>query len=345
MTRNDLWHAVETRDASQDGAFVYAVRSTGVFCRPSCPSRRPDPERVEFFAAPAEAAAAGYRPCKRCRPDERNPATEKAAQVARLLEAEPQLSLGELGRATATAPEHLQRTFKAQTGVSPREYGAAQRVRRLKNELRGGESVLNAQLEAGYGSSRGMYEDAAGHLGMTPASYGKGGAGAHIVFTTARCALGVILVAQTRQGVCSIMLGDDTAELEAELRRQFPAAGIERGDSEVQEALGVMLRYLDGQLPHPELPLDVRATAFQWRVWKELRRIPPGETRTYAEVAAQMGIPSAVRAVARANATNPVAVVTPCHRVIGSDGKMRGYRWGLDRKEALLEREKAAKAR
>jgi AraC family transcriptional regulator of adaptative response/methylated-DNA-[protein]-cysteine methyltransferase len=253
---------------------------------------------------------------------------------------DPPPSLTELADLAGLSPGHLQRVFKRVTGVSPKQYADACRVERLKAGLKQRRTVTTAMLEAGYGSSSRLYEQAATRLGMTPRAYQKGGPAVVVRFTVGRCDLGCVLLAATEKGVCAVSLGDVAAELEAWLRAEFPAATVERADTELRDWLQALLDHLAGELPHPDLPLDVRGTAFQRRVWQELRKIPPGETRTYAQVAAALGEPSAVRAVARACATNPVSVLTPCHRVVGSDGSLRGYRWGVERKKKMLEREK-----
>lgn len=333
------WGAVLHRDAQWDGVFVYGVCSTRIFCRPSCPSRRPQRKQTRFFAEPAAALQAGFRACKRCRPD--HPASSPVARVqqaCRLIEANPDqtLSLAQLAHAVGGSPSHLQRTFKQVTGITPREYADALRLGQLKAKLQEGESVLSALYDAGYGSSRGLYERAPTQLGMTPATYRRGGQGAAISFSTSSCSLGFLLVAATERGVCSVGLGDSPEALEAALRREFPAAQITRDEARLQEWVQAILQLLSGREPHADLPLDVQATAFQRQVWQALRSIQRGETRTYAQVAQAIGRPRAVRAVARACATNPVALVVPCHRVVREDGSLAGYRWGVERKRKLL---------
>ncbi len=348
-TDEQRWRAVLDRDPRCDGAFVYGVRSTGVFCRPSCPSRRAGRAQVSFFVVPEAAVQAGYRPCKRCRPEcaeAADPRVAKIRAVCRTIETgdEGVPTLDELGSAAGISPHHLQRLFKAMMGVSPRQYAEAVRLGRLKQSLREGEPVTMALYGAGYGSSSRLYEKAPAHLGMTPASYAKGGRGARIAYTivlhSGVGALGRLLVAATERGVCMVSLGDCDAFLQAELESEFPEAAIRRDDGVLAEWVGAVLDLADAGTPHAGLPLDIRATAFQWRVWRELQAIPAGETRTYGEIAAALGQPGAARAVGRACATNPVSLVVPCHRAVGGDGKMHGYRWGIERKKALLERER-----
>jgi AraC family transcriptional regulator of adaptative response/methylated-DNA-[protein]-cysteine methyltransferase len=335
------WQAVLERDGGYDGQFVYGVKSTGVYCRPSCPSRRPGREQVQFFPSAAEARAAGFRPCRRCLPDHLlAPRAELVQRACRLIEdaAEP-LSLERLGQELAVSPYHLQRVFKAATGLSPRQYAAGLRAGRIKSELRSGTNVTTALYAAGYNSAGRFYTEAPLRLGMNPSTYRQGGKEMHITYTISACSLGRLLVASTPRGVCAVSLGDDDSELEAMLRREYPAAELERVE-EPGGGTAAVLSYLSGENRRLELPLDVQATAFQLRVWEELRRIPYGETRTYTQVAAAMGKPAAVRAVANACAANPAALVTPCHRVIRGDGTLGGYRWGLERKSKLLEQEK-----
>lgn len=341
------WQRVLARDVSMDGAFVYAVQSTGIYCRPSCPSRKPAPEKVRFFAVPEAAERAGFRACKRCRPREApaaEPRLEAVRRACRAIETSEDgiPTLTQLGRETGFSPHHLQRLFKAFVGISPRKYGEALRVERLKAGLKEGDGVAGALYGAGYGSASRLYEKAPAHLGMTPASYARGGRGAGIAFATADCppALGGrLLVAATEKGVCMVALGDTDAGLESELRQEYPAADIKRG-GDLESRIEAILDHLSGAQPHIELPLDVRATAFQWQVWEGLRAIPKGETRSYKDIAAAIGKPGAARAVGRACATNPVAVIVPCHRAVSAKGKLTGYRWGLGRKKKLLARER-----
>ncbi len=353
MTDDARWRAVEERDARLDGLFVYAVRSTGVYCRPSCPSRRPRRDRAAFFASPAAAEAAGFRACLRCRPQEpspRDPQLELAVGACRAIEeavagsaaGAPAPALGELAAALGVSPHHLQRTFKGLTGVTPHQYAAALRARRLKSLLRGGEGVTAALYEAGYGSSSRLYEASDAQLGMTPATYRRGGRGMAIRYTVIPCALGRLLVAATARGICAVELGDDDGALAAALAAEYPAAAIERGGGAFDGWVEAIAGYLAGDRAarHLELPLDLQATAFELRVWEALRRIPFGETRSYGEIAAALGAPRAARAVANACAANPAALVTPCHRVVRADGAPGGYRWGSGRKRALLAMER-----
>jgi AraC family transcriptional regulator of adaptative response/methylated-DNA-[protein]-cysteine methyltransferase len=343
------WRAVLSRDASGDGTFVYAVRATGTYCRPSCAARRPRRAQVVFYPVPEAAEQCGYRPCRRCRPRQAaagDPQVDLVRHTCRYIEANLQgaLTLGALGRQAGLSACHLQRVFKRVTGITPRQYADACRLGRLKARLKQRGTVTMALYEAGYGSSSRLYERSATQLGMTPATYQRGGRAVQIRYTLTDCPLGRLLLAGTERGVCALYLGDDDGALEAALGREYPAAGLERDDAGLGSWLGELLNHLSGQQPHLELPLDVRATAFQWRVWQELRAIPYGSTRTYKEIAANLGQPTAARAVARACATNPVSVVIPCHRVVRGDGDLGGYRWGLDRKRALLDREKDAAA-
>ena len=348
MEEIEYWEAVCSRDREYDGAFVYAVRSTGIYCRPSCPSRRPRREHVQFFGSPAGAEQAGYRACRRCQPEKRTPEEPNLALVQRmcryLSEPRDQLpTLDELAQEFHLSPYHLQRTFKRIVGVTPRQYAEAQRLERFKTGLKQGESVTDALYEAGYASNSSAYTQAARQFGMTPTTYRDGG-GAAISYTVAESPLGWLLVAGTAKGLCAVRLGDSPAALEAELASEFPAAGVTRDDTGLGAPVTALMGYLHGAQPHLDLPLDVRATAFQQQVWRALQAIPAGSTRSYGEVAAAIGRPTAARAVARACATNPVALVIPCHRVIREDGALGGYRWGLERKERLLAQEASAAA-
>jgi len=309
MTNEQKWQAVLERDARYAEGFVYAVSSTRVFCRPTCPSKRPKREGVAFFADASEARDAGFRACKRCQPEKLLPISlEKAS------------------------------------GLCSRDLEEAARLQNLKAQLQSGKTVLEAGLEAGFGSQRALYERAPAQLGMTPASYGKGGQGASIRFALTPCELGLVLVARTKVGVCSVALGDDVAALETALRAEFSAAIIERDADALKSELETVLDSLSGHTAFPSLDVDIRATAFQWRVWKELQRIERGETVSYGQLAERIGDPKAVRAVASACARNPVALVHPCHRVVGKNGSLAGFRWQIERKKRLLEMEKQSLA-
>ena len=327
------------RDRRYDGAFVYAVRSTGIYCRPSCASRRPHRDQVTFFAIPEGAEREGFRACRRCHPAQAlgsDPAVALVREACRALDA---------GQKPTGDGHKLARAFKRVLGVTPRQYADARRVTRFKQELRRRKQVSPALYEAGYGSTSRVYEHTHAQLGMTPATYARGGAGVEIDFVTVPTSLGRLLVAATERGVCRVMLGETATMLEADLRREFDAASLrlEKG-GRLEGFVDAILSYLEGREPHLDLPLDIRATAFQRRVWQELQRIPFGETRTYTQVATAIGEPKATRAVARACATNPVALVIPCHRVVREDGDLGGYRWGVERKEALLDQERDASA-
>jgi AraC family transcriptional regulator of adaptative response/methylated-DNA-[protein]-cysteine methyltransferase len=343
------WRAVEERDAAWDGRFVYAVRSTGVYCRASCPSRRPRRTQVVFYPVPEAAERCGYRPCRRCRPHQTvgtDPHVELVRRVCRHIEThlEDAITLDALGEQAQMSPYHLQRVFKRVTGITPRQYADACRLGVLKSRLKERRTVTMAMVEAGYGSSSRLYERASAQLGMTPGTYQRGGAAMQIRYTLAACPLGRLLLAGTERGICALYLGDDDAKLEAELASEFPAAVVQRDDEGLSAWAHELVSHLHGQQPHLDLPLDVRATAFQWRVWQQLQAIPYGSTRSYSDIARALGQPTAARAVARACATNPVSLVIPCHRVVREGGALGGYRWGLDRKQALLDHEKKTNA-
>ena len=339
-----LWQAVVARDARFDGQFVFAVTSTGVYCRPSCPSRRAHRERVKFFDLPEAAEQAGFRACLRCQPQQArvlDPQIELVQRVCHLLNSTDgeTLKLAELASQTGVSVFHLQRTFKRVMGISPKQYLAAQRFGNFKALVRKGESVTNSLYESGFNSSSRLYEHAAEELGMTPAIYSRGGRGVNINYTIVDSTLGRLIVAVTERGVCAVRLADNDAELEKDLREEFPQAQIERADAALREPVQKILNHLDNNEPRLDLPLDIRATAFQRQVWEKLRAIPYGQTVSYGDVAKALGKPGAVRAVGRACATNPVALVIPCHRVVREDSSLGGYRWGLERKKKLLEHE------
>ncbi len=330
------------RDARQDGRFVFAVRTTGIYCRPSCPSRRPRRDSVEFFTNPNEAERAGYRACLRCKPTEISSQAQYVTRARQLLDnAEGIMTLAQLSKRVGLSPFHLQRLFKRATGLSPREYQAARRMTQVKTNLRHGDDVTTALYDAGFGSSSRLYEKAPQQLGMTPGEYRRGGAGATITFAIAPTPLGRLLVAATERGLCAVHFGENATELERNLRDEFHAATLYRDNAAMQKYIEPLLAAIRGENTTIDLPLDVRATAFQMKVWETLRNIPSGETRSYSDVAREIGAPNAVRAVARACASNPVALAVPCHRVVRSDGDLAGYRWGIERKKKLLERERA----
>jgi AraC family transcriptional regulator, regulatory protein of adaptative response / methylated-DNA-[protein]-cysteine methyltransferase len=342
-----LWRIVLARDRRYDGDFVYAVRSTGIYCRPSCPSRRPRRSVVRFFPIPEAAEAAGFRACRRCHPSRlqpHDPAMALVRELCRAIDAQPDgpADLTALGRRVGRSPHQVLRAFRRVLGVSPRQYRDARRVSRLKSSLKEMPHVSPAIYEAGFGSSSRVYERAAGALGMTPATYARGGRGAAIRYSVVPSPLGTLLVAATERGICRIGLGDSAAALERDLRHEFPAAHITRDAGRMDAWVQTILAHLAGTEPHLDLPLDIRATAFQQKVWAALRKIPYGSTRSYQAVARSIGSPTATRAVARACATNPVALVIPCHRVVREDGDLGGYRWGTERKKVLLEKERDA---
>jgi len=336
-----FWEAVTGRDRRMDGFVFYAVLTTGVYCRPSCPSRRPCRANVLFFRERSAAERAGFRPCLRCKPTEasgRHPHVALVERVCRQIEAnlDSPLTLEALGHELGLSPFHLQRTFKSITGITPRAYADACRLNALKAGLGRGDSVTRAMVDAGYSSTSRLYERTASQLGMAPSEYRKRGAGVTIRYTVADSSLGKILIAATGKGVCAIRFGDSRRALEASLREEFAAANLEYDPPSLSRWSEALEQHLNGEHPELDLPLDIRATAFQRLVWEHLRTIPRGRTESYSEVAHAIGHPTATRAVARACATNPVAVVIPCHRVIRGDGSLGGYRWGIERKERLL---------
>ncbi len=339
------WAAVLARDATHDEKFYFAVRTTGVYCRPSCPSRRAKPENVQFYSSCDEAERGGYRACKRCQPRGAALSDRRAATVAQICEyikgCEHSPSLSELAQRALMSPYHFHRVFKATTGLSPKGYVAAQRAQRVRGELKRAPSVTRAIMDAGYNSGGRFYEEAPALLGMTPRQYRAGGADLKLHYATSRCSLGSILVARSARGLCSILLGDDAKALLRELRERFPAAQLLAGDKRFGQQVARVVRFVDAPRLGLKLPLDVRGTAFQQRVWQALRTIPVGSTASYADIARSIGAPRAVRAVAQACAANPLAVAIPCHRVVKRDGALSGYRWGVARKRALLERESA----
>ncbi|MBA3947816.1 MAG: bifunctional DNA-binding transcriptional regulator/O6-methylguanine-DNA methyltransferase Ada [Herpetosiphonaceae bacterium] len=338
------WHAVLAHDQEADGRFVYAVRSTGIFCRPSCASRRPQREQVLFFEQPALAEAQGFRACRRCHPSSPLPPEPQLAFVEQACSyinehLDAPLTLATLGAVVGLSPHHLQRTFKRVMGITPRQYAAAQRLRAVKQHIKQEPTVTAALYEAGYGSSSRLYEQVHDRFGMTPRTYRQGGTGMHIRYTITACPLGRLLVAATERGICEVSLGDSDALLEQALHTEYPAVDVVRDDGSLDQWVVAILKHLQGEQPHLDLPLDLQATAFQWRVWELLRAIPYGSTRSYGEVARTLGQPTAARAVARACATNPVALLIPCHRVVREGGELGGYRWNVERKRALLAQE------
>ncbi|AYC31546.1 bifunctional DNA-binding transcriptional regulator/O6-methylguanine-DNA methyltransferase Ada [Pseudomonas cavernae] len=344
--RDPRWAAVLARDPAADGQFVYAVKTTGVYCRPSSPSRRPRPENVEFFASAAQAEAAGYRPSKRAAADQVSVAAQHAALVAaacRQIETADDLpGLRQLATSAGLSPHHFHRVFKAVTGLTPKAYASAHRARQVRERLGHAGSVTEALYDAGFNSNSRFYEAADRLLGMTPSSYRAGGVDTAIRFAIGQCSLGAILVAQSERGVCAILLGDDPEALLRELQDQFPRADLIGGEPDFEQLVARVVGFIEAPALGLDLPLDVRGTAFQQRVWQALREIPLGSTASYAEIAARIGAPKAVRAVAQACGANHLAVAIPCHRVVRSDGALSGYRWGVERKRTLLERETPA---
>jgi AraC family transcriptional regulator of adaptative response/methylated-DNA-[protein]-cysteine methyltransferase len=344
LSVDDLrWQSVGAREGAFDGLFVYAVSSTGVYCRPSCPSRRPRREHVAFFDSPAAAERAGYRACKRCRPNvaPSDPWVQKIQRACvYLANVEGHPALATLARRLGGSPYHLQRNFKRLVGVTPREYAEACRLRKVKRGLRRGADVTGATLDAGYGSSSRFYERAAPKLGMSPTTYRRGGAGMDIRFTIVDSPLGRLLVAATARGVCAVSMGASDAALERALADEYPSATIASDPGALAAWTRQILSHLSGTRPRMDLPIDVQATAFEWQVWQALAAIPYGETRSYSDIAAAIGRPRAVRAVASACAHNPVALAIPCHRVVPAAGGAGGYRWGAARKKTLLARER-----
>lgn len=340
----DRWQAVLARDASADGTFVLGVKSTGIYCRPSCPARKPLRKNVSFFATCSAAEAAGFRPCKRCRPNvlaDKDAIAEKVAAACRQIEtAEPPPRLDDLAREAGLSPYHFHRLFKATTGVTPKAYAAAHRSERVRARLKNGASITEAVYDAGYGSSARFYDTADDTLGMKPRQYRSGGRNVQIRYAVAPCSLGLVLAGATSTGLCAIFLGDDATALQRDLRERFPKAELLEGDREFAKLLAKVAASIEAPRKAASLPIDIVGTAFQQRVWAALRDIAPGETATYAQIAKRIGKPRAVRAVGTACGANPIAVAVPCHRVVGSDGKLTGYRWGLERKRALLDRER-----
>jgi AraC family transcriptional regulator of adaptative response/methylated-DNA-[protein]-cysteine methyltransferase len=348
------WESVLHRDASADDRILYGVTTTGIYCRPSCPSRKPKRDNVAFFSSAEAAERAGFRACQRCHPNRAkssNPAVQRARDyidnhITDL--SEERITLELLGEKSGMSPYHLQRTFKELVGLTPAQYIRARKSERLKDELKRGETVSRATYGAGYSSSSRVYEAADARLGMTPAAYRDGGIGMHIDYVIAKTSLGSLLVAATDRGVCAVTLGDDSSSLESALAKEYPEAVRERmtaPSSSLGAWVAEIVATLDGERARADVPLDLQASAFQWKVWQELQKIPFGETRSYSDVARAIGSPKAARAVAGACASNRVAVVIPCHRVVRRSGELGGYRWGVERKRRLVEKERSAQER
>jgi len=345
-TKDPRWAAIVARNPAADGQFFYSVKTTGVYCRPSCAARPARPENVRFHLSCADAERAGFRPCKRCKPNQPPLAEQHAAKVAeicRLIEAaETAPALDELASMAGLSPYHFHRVFKAVTGLTPKAYAVAHRANRMRAELDRSETVTAAIFDAGYNSNARFYEKSDEVLGMTPSSYRAGGANTEIHFAIGECSLGSILVAASVRGVCAVLLGDDPDALARELQDKFPRATLIGGDKGFEQIVAKVVGFVEAPALGLDLPLDVRGTAFQQRVWQALRKIPVGSTASYTDIAKQIGSPGAVRAVAQACAANVLAVAIPCHRVVRNDGALSGYRWGVERKRALLDREASA---
>ncbi|MEH1910914.1 bifunctional DNA-binding transcriptional regulator/O6-methylguanine-DNA methyltransferase Ada [Nostoc sp.] len=345
-----LWEAVLNRDSTIDGKLFYGVRSTRIYCRPICPSRRPNRHQVCFFESAQEAEIAGFRPCKRCQPQSEtvpNPAKAKVLAVCRYIEAQGDRipTLSELSSEVEMSPSYLQRIFKQIIGVSPFQYADALRSQRLKQRLQEGEEIAHAVYDTGYGSSSQLYEKAPKQLGMTPKTYQQAGKTISIVYAIAPCPLGYLLVATTEKGICAVKLGDEADKLEHILIKEFHQAHIMRDDHTHKEWIEAILNFISGDETHLDLPLDIRGTAFQKQVWEALQKIPYGETCTYTDIARNIAKPQAVRAVGNACGANPIALIVPCHRVLRSDGSLGGYHWGIERKQKLLIQESERTAR
>jgi AraC family transcriptional regulator of adaptative response/methylated-DNA-[protein]-cysteine methyltransferase len=346
-TVNDSrWASVIARDTQADGNFYYSVKTTGVYCRPSCAARPARPENVRFHATCEDAERAGFRPCKRCKPNEISLAEQHAAKIAAacrfIEESEEAPSLNQLANHAGLSSYHFHRVFKAVTGLTPKEYAAAHRAKRMRSELGKSGTVTEAIYNAGYNSNARFYETSNDVLGMTPSNYRAGGAGTEIRFAVGECSLGSILVARSERGICSILLGDDPDALTRDLQDQFPQADLIGGDAGFEQLVSKVVGFVEEPALGLDLPLDVRGTAFQQRVWQALQKIPSGSTASYTDIARRIGSPKSVRAVAQACGANVLAVAIPCHRVVRNDGALSGYRWGVERKRALLERETRA---
>jgi AraC family transcriptional regulator, regulatory protein of adaptative response / methylated-DNA-[protein]-cysteine methyltransferase len=344
--KDKRWASVVARDSQADGEFYYSVTTTGVYCRPSCPARLARPENVRFYKTREDAERAGFRPCKRCKPDMPSLAMENAAKIAdvcRLIErSEEPTTLEHLSQHAGLSAYHFHRLFKATTGLTPRQYAAAHRAQRVRSKLSESSTVTQAIYDAGYNSNGRFYEESNEMLGMTPSNFRSGGARTEIRFAVGECSLGSILVAKSERGICSILLGNDPDALTRDLQDRFPEANLIGGDSEFEQLVAKVVGFIEAPAIGLDLPLDVRGTAFQQRVWQVLRKIPAGSTASYADIAARIGLPKSVRAVAQACGANAIAVAIPCHRVVRSNGGLSGYRWGVERKRSLLEREARA---
>lgn len=342
------WAAIVARDAKADLTFVYGVKTTGVYCRPSSSARRPLPQNVEFFDTPQQAEAAGYRPNKRYSGDQTQVAARHAQLVAaacrHIEQAETVPSLEALAALCGLSPFHFHRVFKAVTGLTPKRYASAHRSRKVRDGLKDQHSVTDALYEAGFNSNSRFYETADQLLGMKPGDYKAGGTNTDMRFAVGQCSLGAILVAQSNRGVCAILLGDDPDKLVRDLQDQFPRANLLGADHDFEQLIAQVVGFIEAPALGLNLPLDLRGTAFQERVWQALREIPVGCTASYAEIAQRIGAPTAYRAVAQACGANSLAVAIPCHRVVRSDGNLSGYRWGIERKRQLLERESPAES-
>ncbi len=342
-TNDPRWAAVVARDPKADGRFFYSVRTTGVYCRPCCAARLARPENVRFHATTRDAEVAGFRSCKRCKPDQPTMVEQRAAKVAeacRLIESSEETpGLADLAAHAGMSSYHFHRQFKAITGLTPKDYAAAHRAKRMRTKLGGSGTVTEAIYDAGYNSNSRFYETSNEVLGMTPTNFRAGGASTEIRFATGEFSLGSILVAKSDRGVCAILMGDDPDQLVRELQDRFPRANLIGGDGDFEQLVSKVVGFVEAPSVGLDLPLDVRGTAFQQRVWQALRKIPAGATASYTEIANRIGAPKSVRAVAQACGANPLAVAIPCHRVVRNDGAVSGYRWGVERKRALLDRE------
>jgi AraC family transcriptional regulator of adaptative response/methylated-DNA-[protein]-cysteine methyltransferase len=349
LDEEQCWQAVLTRNALADGTFVVAVRTTGIYCRPSCPARHPYREHVMFFKLPEDASAAGFRPCRRCHPDQLHQPDPQAELIERICHyiqthLDAPLQLANLSKQFHISPYHLQRTFKRLKGVTPRQFVESCRLGDFKARLQEGETVTDALYNAGYQSSSSVYERAPVQLGMTPTAYRRGGKGMRIGYSIVESPLGFVLVAATERGVAAVRFGDSEQSIEADFVREYPKAELTRDDEQLSPWVNLLLLSLHGQPSSQQVSLDVHATTFQWKVWQALRAIPVGQTRSYQEIAQAIGQPTAARAVAQACATNPVAVFIPCHRVVRNNGQLGGYHWGIERKQQLLANEHAVTA-